>query len=1381
MLFKWDPSAKYLATVGQKRLVNIFLRNGELAKQFSAGHVLALDWDKDGETLAVLQKNSSIIQLYNMNEDMVKDLETNMKELTFLSWSRVGPQLAIGTAKGNLMLYNKQKNKKIPIQGKHSKAIIAGAWSKQNQLCLASVDKTMTISDKNGNTLDQCNLPNSREATAMEWSTLKRDEDGVAAAEDTIAMNMAGTTLMLYHALEPEVDPVELEFQLKYGQLIDFNWYGDGYIMLAFSNGYVVSISTHAKEIGMENHMIKLGDGASLINVACAPKPMKIASAGTDGVHVVDMTDWKESKGDFRDFSHEEGQAEQVAWSNDGQILSVATNMGNIFNFLMMIPTLASHCGTRLVYLSSLLNVSIMETDPTKNTPPINIEVAVEPSFVAFGQNHVAIGMNNHCWIYNATPENSQLCREKEYIGTVNHMVINDTYCAVLSDGRCHLHPINPGNNDREDIVLPEDSQRNKDSGGAINTVAMTPDFLVYGTERGTVHHFYLKDWAQVNEYRHEQSIVKVYPNASGTRVVVQDSLGRAFLYSPVDDEKVDVERFPSSADRALWDPAEPNVFCAVDSKSTRSIHTYVYLPQSTKGPKVNWVGKTKIPAGFNSILLHDGTMYGQKDSGEITTVRLSTHMDINQKGRQNTEKLKSSLNQLIALSKLKDAWDIALQLKDKSLFGKLSYACMEVMDIELAIRVNRELKDTAMVLALQELKYIEDKHLLAGHVCMLEGDYQRAQNLFLASTKPVTALQMRRDLLNWDFALKLARSLAPEQIPQICREYGSSLEVKGEYSQALEMYERSVREIGAADNVDHEHIRVASAGIARMTLRLGNLQKGKNLALESDDKHLMRDCGLILESMNQYSDAAELYFRAECYEKAAAIYILTKNFQKAAPLMEKITTPKLHAQYAKAKEAEKQYEQAAVSYQRAKDMDSVARINLHYLNNPTKAFAIVRETKSSEGASMVATFCIDNRDFPSAIQFLLMAKRNVEAFQLAQGHKKMKEYADALGENGNQDEYLNIANYYEGQQDMGNAGKFYAICNHYSKAMKLFLKCGTERISDAIDVIKQAEGAPGSELLVRELHDFLIGEKDGKVKDPTYIFQLYMAIGEYSQAAGTAILIANQEQKIGNYQIAHSNLFDTHQHLVKQKIPVPNELVKNLILLHSYMLVRTMRTNKQHHDAARLLIRVSKSISRFPTHIVQILTNTVIECHRAGLKRSGFEWASVLMRAEYRGDVDKRYRRKIETIVRKGQNEEEPAETQTPCPFCGFTLPNTMLDCPSCTNNIPYCITTGRHMLVDEWTNCPECKFPTLYDPFVKLLKDGGCCPMCKKTPKLSSFVKLSPKEATAILTKKDEEEEEEEKTVVEGDEDGNIDLKDENVAPSPKPPTRAKVKEGW
>lgn len=75
----------------------------------------------------------------------------------------------------------------------------------------------------------------------------------------------------------------------------------------------------------------------------------------------------------------------------------------------------------------------------------------------------------------------------------------------------------------------------------------------------------------------------------------------------------------------------------------------------------------------------------------------------------------------------------------------------------------------------------------------------------------------------------------------------------------------------------------------------------------------------------------------------------------KVGELQSKITSLKIHAQYAKAKEADGRYKEAAEAYKMAKEWDNVIRINLEYLQNPEEAVHIVQETQSVEGAKMVA------------------------------------------------------------------------------------------------------------------------------------------------------------------------------------------------------------------------------------------------------------------------------------------------------------------------------------------------------------------------------------------------------------------------------------------
>ena len=60
-----------------------------------------------------------------------------------------------------------------------------------------------------------------------------------------------------------------------------------------------------------------------------------------------------------------------------------------------------------------------------------------------------------------------------------------------------------------------------------------------------------------------------------------------------------------------------------------------------------------------------------------------------------------------------------------------------------------------------------------------------------------------------------------------------------------------------------------------------------------------------------------------------------------------------------------------------------------------------------------------------------------------------------------------------------------------------------------------------------------------------------------------------------------------------------------------------------------------------------------MIECQRAGLKCSAYEYAVMLMRPEHRGSIDANLKRKIEAVVRRrSQQEEEAPEDLSPCPI---------------------------------------------------------------------------------------------------------------------------------
>lgn len=72
-----------------------------------------------------------------------------------------------------------------------------------------------------------------------------------------------------------------------------------------------------------------------------------------------------------------------------------------------------------------------------------------------------------------------------------------------------------------------------------------------------------------------------------------------------------------------------------------------------------------------------------------------------------------------------------------------------------------------------------------------------------------------------------------------------------------------------------------------------------------------------------------------------------------------------------------------------------------------------------------------------------------------------------------------------------------------------------------------------------------------------------------------------------------------------------------------------------------------------------------------------------MLMRPEHRSQVDPKYAKKIEAVVRKPPKPNKDGdggdviEALTPCPYCEYKLPETEMVCNQCKNNLPFCIAT--------------------------------------------------------------------------------------------------------
>ena len=228
VVFAWHPQGIFLATCGANKVVNIVNRQGEPTAEIpleGTGRCMQLDWDPDGEKLAILQQNSSIIRLWDANMSTESSVDTNQKDLSYIKWAKNAPLLAIGTQKGTLCLYDKRTLKKQSLLGKHAKRISSGTWNDRDELVLASDDRQLTLSDQTGTTLLQ-------QGVKGEPSELRMSEKNISAV-------LNGKSLVIYELRDSEqLQPLaDLTFAPSHGPIAGHEWMSGEFVVIGFESG----------------------------------------------------------------------------------------------------------------------------------------------------------------------------------------------------------------------------------------------------------------------------------------------------------------------------------------------------------------------------------------------------------------------------------------------------------------------------------------------------------------------------------------------------------------------------------------------------------------------------------------------------------------------------------------------------------------------------------------------------------------------------------------------------------------------------------------------------------------------------------------------------------------------------------------------------------------------------------------------------------------------------------------------------------------------------------------------------------------------------------------------------------------------------------------
>ncbi|GBP76948.1 WD repeat-containing protein 19 [Eumeta japonica] len=1304
-----------------------------------------MNWDNDGDILAMITPNSNSVLLWECHANKCLSIETGLREPpSCIAWAHGEPLLAVATIKGNLALYNHHTTKRIPIIGKHTKKITCAAWNKDNILVLASEDKSLSINNSDGDTLRVValrDLPND-----LQFSEMKTDER--IAGENTVCEFGCGKrTLYLYNLLNPE-NPIELAFQQRYGSIVTYKWYGDGYILIGFSAGFVIAVSTHIKEVGEELFQVK-NHKDNLTDVAICNSLGQAATCGDGQLKLISIWD----NGEVTSSVTPAGGAERCAWSSDGRLLAAA-GRAYLSVYVSALTPLYSAYGTRAVTLTSLIEATIYQCvavgEDTENISkePSALGMLVlpaEPTLLALGASHVCCVSGAHAWyqsIAGGAPH------RRQYPAPLSAVRMATEYAAVLYQGRAMLHTVGrvESQPDRDSIQFPEPRTRT----ASIVDIHLTADFFIFATDEGDVEFFAVEEWNMAARYRHSCGVRSLHGDVAGTRVVIVDVKRRGHVYSPLTDHVLPIDEFPPNTNIIKLPLESHNTSGLADAdgeKRAASQRKHVEKLLALRRFADVWI---------YCDALDDVDLW--RRAGEVAIANLDVEFAI---------RVYTRLNDVSMVWALEDA----LEVEELALLCGTLCACLNRGEAAARWFEGAGARGAAYALELHAAR----------------GDWPRAAEL-AATAAP--------DRLH-EITLHRADNL------ELTADYHEAL---ANYEKSL--IKENIDDPKVKEHNTKCEAGIARTAIRCGDVVRGVTTAMKH----ANDLNLLKDCAQFLEDDNQSTHAASLYEHAGDFEKAASLYIKLKSWLKVETLLPKLNSPSIHIQYAKAKESEGRYNEALKSYLKAQDFESAIRVNLECLEDIDDAVRLVQETKSVHGARMVADYFQKSDDTTSAIKFLVMSLCYDEAFQLARKNGKLQLYGEILIQTSQvrPEDFKSLALHFEGERNYLLAGKFYFHANEYGKAMTHLLKAGgsEEQENDAISIAIDAAAACDDDRLTKRLIEFLLGETDGAPRDPRHLFRLYMAKKQFTEAAKTAVIIGQAECRAGRYREARDVLRSMCGGLRARGLRAPHDMSRALQLLHTYALVRMHVKRRRHDLAARLLNRLATDVEFFPdqqrqlqfyyfrrpnelayhqsrqlahehslpqrshgalsvswvnigclmegecatetltnwtkrnngscyfrsvfcesvvfdglsrpTFVMQpsrqqhsaiilkydqvsILTSAVIECSRAGLKHAAHRWARELMRPEYRPQIDAKYVKKIESVVRHAVREAAPAEPTAPCPQCSAPVPIADLHCTHCKLLLPFCLATGLHIEKEDLTSCPECDFPAIMTEFME------------------------------------------------------------------------------
>jgi WD repeat-containing protein 19 len=390
VIYCWQPGNKILAFCGENRIISVVDKMGQKIKEFtlkSTKKCKYMEFDNiDGDTLAVYQESCSQVTIINIftGKKLELEIDRSNKDLpTCLRWAKTSTNLFIGTKNGMLYFYNKKNDKLNPITMSHSAQITTADWSETGNLCTGDVKKKISVTTTKGDSLLQ-NTELNYEPKNIKWARQKKSDN--SKDNNVISIIQDNKTILIYD-MNQKSKPIELALDKEYGNIVTYEWFGDGYIAIGFSKGYVSIVSSHMDEVKNEINSKQLFKN-DLNDISVCDKVNRISVEGKNCIKIIDKKSFEVIINEKNDIHKSSGSISKISWSKNGQILLVSTFGGNFYAFNVVINETFAVYGNLFATLLSINEVAAYMLDEGKKKFLYNIQLSDEPETFEISDNY---------------------------------------------------------------------------------------------------------------------------------------------------------------------------------------------------------------------------------------------------------------------------------------------------------------------------------------------------------------------------------------------------------------------------------------------------------------------------------------------------------------------------------------------------------------------------------------------------------------------------------------------------------------------------------------------------------------------------------------------------------------------------------------------------------------------------------------------------------------------------------------------------------------------------------------------------------------------------------------------------------------------------------